>query len=208
MKAELLILGILHRGDMHPYEIKRRLTHAMVDRYVDIDVGTLYYAVRQLAKEGHIMAVGEERVARGGARTVYSLTDSGRERFSTLMVEQFSLRQPAFHPLHPAMLFLHRADPAAILPLLTERMAAYREGHAMLSGMLAGMGGMLSTGSQLLMEHCRDTAALEVSWLQRVIAAVQAGARDADISGLASAGLLPADVQDKAPKTEPNNENA
>lgn len=208
MKAELLILGILHRGDMHPYEIKRRLTHAMVDRYVDIDVGTLYYAVRQLAKEGHIMAVGEERVARGGARTVYSLTDSGRERFSILMVEQFSLRQPAFHPLHPALLFLHRADPAAILPQLTERMAAYREGHAMLSGMLAGMGGMLSTGSQLLMEHCRDTAALEVSWLQRVIAAVQVGARDADLSGLASAGLLPADVQGQNLNTEPNDENA
>lgn len=208
MKAELLILGILHRGDMHPYEIKRRLNHAMVDRYVDIDVGTLYYAVRQLAKEGHIMAVGEERVARGGARTVYSLTDSGRERFSILMVEQFSLRQPAFHPLHPALLFLHRADPAAILPLLTERMAAYREGHAMLSGMLAGMGGMLSTGSQLLMEHCRDTAALEVSWLQRVITAVQAGARDADLSGLASAGLLFADVQGQNLNTEPNDENA
>lgn len=208
MKAELLILGILHRGDMHPYEIKRRLTHAMVDRYVDIDVGTLYYAVRQLAKEGHIMAVGEERVARGGARTVYSLTDSGRERFSILMVEQFSLRQPAFHPLHPALLFLHRADPTAILPLLTERMEAYREGHAMLSGMLAGMGGMLSTGSQLLMEHCRDTAALEVSWLQRVVAAVQAGARDADLSGLASASLLPADLQEQNISTEPNDENA
>ncbi len=208
MKAELLILGILHRGDMHPYEIKRRLTHAMVDRYVDIDVGTLYYAVRQLAKDGHIKAVGEERVARGGARTVYSLTDSGRERFSILMVEQFSLRQPAFHPLHPALLFLHRADPAAILPLLTGRMAAYQEGHAMLTGLLAGMGGMLSTGSQLLMEHCRETAALEVSWLQRVIAAVQAGARDADIAGLASAGLIPADFQEQNPTTEPHDENA
>lgn len=193
MKAELLILGVLHRGDMHPYEIKRRLTQAMVDRYVDIDVGTLYYAVRQLAKEGHIRALGEERVARGGARTVYTLTDSGRERFATLMLAQFGLRQPAFHPLHPALLFLHRADPAAILPLIEERMAAYRQGHAMLSGMLAGTGDFLGTGSRLLMEHCRDTAALEIAWLDRVAAAVRAGPRDADLAGMAAAGLLPPD---------------
>lgn len=199
MKAELLILGVLHRGDMHPYEIKRRLTQAMVDRYVDIDVGTLYYAVRQLAKEDHIRAVGEERVARGGARTVYTLTDSGRERFSALMLAQFSLRQPAFHPLHPALLFLHRADPAAILPLIEERMAAYRQGQAMLAGMLAATGAFLATGSRLLMEHCRDTAALEVAWLERVAAAVRAGPRDADLAGLAVAGLLPPDFTEPPP---------
>lgn len=208
MKAELLILGVLHRGNMHPYEIMRRMTHAMVDRYVDIDVGTLYYAVRQLAKEGHIEAVGRERVARGGARTLYTLTDSGRERFAALMMEQFSLRQPAFHPLHPAMLFLHRADPDSILPLLAERAAAYQQGHAMLTGLLSASGGMFSTGSQLLMEHCRDTAALEVAWLHRVIAAVKAGPRDADVANLVSAGLVPADFSQPSAHQGPDHEDA
>ena len=50
MKAEFLILGALHRGDLHPYEIKRRLENALVECYTDVDVGTLYYAVRQLAE--------------------------------------------------------------------------------------------------------------------------------------------------------------
>ena len=49
MKAELYILGVLHRGNFHPYEIKRRLTQAMIECFTDVDVGTLYYAVRQLA---------------------------------------------------------------------------------------------------------------------------------------------------------------
>ena len=47
MKAELYILGVLHRGDCHPYEIKRRLTQAMIECFTDVDVGTLYYAVRK-----------------------------------------------------------------------------------------------------------------------------------------------------------------
>ena len=50
MKAELLILGVLHRGNFHPYEIKRRLENAMVECYTDVDVGTLYYAVRQIGR--------------------------------------------------------------------------------------------------------------------------------------------------------------
>ena len=41
MEARLLILGVLHRGDFHPYEIKRRLAAAMVECYIDVDVGTL-----------------------------------------------------------------------------------------------------------------------------------------------------------------------
>src|SRR5205814_1235407 len=66
MKAEFFILGALHRADLHPYEIKRRLTNALVECYTDVDVGTLYYAVRQLAKSGDIAPRRSEKVARGG----------------------------------------------------------------------------------------------------------------------------------------------
>src|ERR1700676_4862493 len=81
MKAELYILGVLHRGDFHPYEIKRRLTQAMIECFTDVDVGTLYYAVRQLAECGLLTAVAHQRVARGGMRTVYRITPRGRDRF-------------------------------------------------------------------------------------------------------------------------------
>ena len=70
MNARQLILGVLHRGDFHPYEIKRRLQAAMVECYIDVDVGTLYYAVRQLDRAGLIEAIAQERVPRGGMRTI------------------------------------------------------------------------------------------------------------------------------------------
>ena len=79
MKTSLLILGVLHRGDFHPYEIKRRLENAMVECYSDVDTGTLYYAIKQLEKDGLIVAVSQERVARGGMRTVYAITPKGRK---------------------------------------------------------------------------------------------------------------------------------
>src|SRR5580693_8474385 len=110
MRTSLLILGVLHRGDFHPYEIKRRLENAMVECYTDVDVGTLYYAVRQLAKNGFIAASSRERVARGGMRTIYAITPKGRRRFSDLLHEQFSAAGSVADTLYGAMLFLDLSD--------------------------------------------------------------------------------------------------
>ena len=89
MKAEFYILGALHRGDFHPYEIKQRLNNALVDCYTDVDVGTLYYAVRQLVKSGDIAPKTRQKVARGGERTIYRITPQGRRRFQELLLERF-----------------------------------------------------------------------------------------------------------------------
>src|SRR5215469_13361531 len=102
MKATLLILGVLHRGDFHPYEIKRRLENAMVECYTDVDVGTLYYAIRQLEKDELISAVSQERVARGGMRTVYRITESGRAEFQELLHKQFEQEGPVSQTLYGA----------------------------------------------------------------------------------------------------------
>src|SRR5215469_15351776 len=110
MKAEIYILGVLHRGDFHPYEIKRRLTQAMIECFTDVDVGTLYYAVGQLAKDGLLTAVAHQRVARGGMRTVYRITARGRERFRELLHAQFAAKGDLRAALYGPMLFLHLAD--------------------------------------------------------------------------------------------------
>src|SRR6185369_946569 len=114
MDARLLILGVLHRGDFHPYEIKRRLEAAMVECYVDVDVGTLYYAVRKLDKDGFIAEVAQERVARGGVRTIYRITSEGRAEFRTSLHAQFDVEGPVSQTLYGALLFLHLADRAKV----------------------------------------------------------------------------------------------
>jgi DNA-binding PadR family transcriptional regulator len=110
MKAELYILGVLHRGDFHPYEIRRRMTQAMIECFTDVDVGTLYYAVRQLAKCGLLRAVARQHVARGGMRTVYRITPRGRDRFHELLHAQFATEGDLRQTLYGPMLFLHLAD--------------------------------------------------------------------------------------------------
>ena len=122
MKAEFFILGALHRANLHPYEIKRRLTNALVECYTDVDVGTLYYAVRQLAKSGDIAPRRSEKVARGGERTVYRITPKGKKRFQKLLLERFREKGSVAQTIYPALLFLHLAHLPAVAGLLRERL--------------------------------------------------------------------------------------
>src|SRR5689334_2041829 len=153
MNARLLILGVLHRGDMHPYEIKRRLERAMVECYIDVDVGTLYYAVRQLEKEKLIEAVAQERVARGGMRTIYRITDKGLIEFRKGLHKQFELEGPVSQTLYGALLFLHLADPEIVEAAIRRRIARLDELIEKLKPIRKELAPVLSTGGDQLLRH-------------------------------------------------------
>jgi DNA-binding PadR family transcriptional regulator len=187
MNARLLILGVLHRGDFHPYEIKRRLKRAMVECYIDVDVGTLYYAVRQLEKEGLIQAIAQERVARGGMRTIYRITEQGRDEFRQGLHRQFETEGMVSHTLYGALLFLHLADPAVVAEALRRRITRLDELIVKLDPIRDELAPVLSTGGEHLLRHLDRQRRLDRDWLKDLLADVEAGrVRDvADPSKLA-----------------------
>src|SRR6185437_12983945 len=161
MKARLLILGVLHRGNFHPYEIKRRLQNAMVECYIDVDVGTLYYAIRQLEKESLISAVSQERVARGGMRTVYAISAKGKAEFRELLHRQFEQDGPVSQTLYGALLFLHLADPAIVEDLVRRRIARLDELIAKLGPIRKEFAPVISTGGDHLLRHLEKQRRLD-----------------------------------------------
>lgn len=175
MKAELVILGVLHRGDFHPYEIKRRLLNAMVQCYTDIEVGTLYYAIRQLAKTRLIRAVSRERVPRGGVRTVYSITAKGKERFQQLLHECFAAEGPVSETLYGALLFLHLGDLRRIADLLSARIERQAEALRKVAQVRRQFSPLLSSGGRHLIDHLDAQRQLDQKWLRALLADVIAG---------------------------------
>jgi DNA-binding PadR family transcriptional regulator len=179
MNARQLVLGVLHRGDFHPYEIKRRLEAAMVECYIDVDVGTLYYAVRQLEKERLIEAIAEERVARGGVRTIYRITPQGRAEFRRQLHRQLEVEGPVSQTLYGALLFLHLADPAAVKDALRRRIARLDELIAKLKPIREQLAPKLSTGGEHLLRHVERQRRLDREWLRDLLADIEAnGIRD------------------------------
>lgn len=179
MNARLLVLGVLHRGDFHPYEIKRRLKAAMVECYIDVDVGRLYYAVRQLEKEKLITAVAEERVARGGVRTIYRLTDDGRAEFRKGLHRQFEAEGPVSQTLYGALLFLHLAESDTIRHILRRRITKLDELIAKLGPVRKELAPVLSTGGEHLLDHLDRQRRLDRDWLKALLADLDTnGVRD------------------------------
>src|SRR5215472_5292332 len=169
MKAELYILGVLHRGNFHPYEIKRRLTQAMIECFTDVDVGTLYYAVRQLAESGLLSAVAHQRVARGGMRTVYRITPRGRDRFRELLHAQFAAEGDLRETLYGPMLFLHLADLNLVAKALRTQIDRQNARLAEIQKLRRQWVTMLSTGSRHLIEHMAEQCRLDLRWLRATL---------------------------------------
>jgi DNA-binding PadR family transcriptional regulator len=175
MKARLIVLGMLHRGELHPYEMKRRFEAAMVDCYLNLDVGTLYYAIRQLEKEGAISAVGQEQVARGGMRTIYRITDQGRAEFQEGFFRQIGEDGPVSQTFYGALLFLHCVDPARLAEAIRGRIGRLDQLIAKLEPLGEEMAPTLSLGGQHLFRHIERQRRLDRDWLKELLADVEAG---------------------------------
>ena len=83
----------------------------------DVDVGTLYYAVPQMAKSGDIAPKRKTRGARGRTH-IYRITSQGRKRFQQLLLERFQEQGTVARTIYPALLFLDLAEPPAVAELL------------------------------------------------------------------------------------------
>jgi DNA-binding PadR family transcriptional regulator len=173
MKAEFFILGVLHRGDFHPYEIKRRLNNALVECYTDVDVGTLYYAVRQLAKSGDIAPKTRQKVARGGERTIYRITSQGRKRFQQLLLERFQEEGTVAQTIYPALLFLDLADLGAVAALLRERLRQTKAAITKTSAIKEQLGPGLGSGNSHLMDHLIQVRQLDCKLLRRLLLEIE-----------------------------------
>ncbi len=159
----------------------------MVECYMGVDVGTLYYAVRQLEKEALIEAVAQERVARGGIRTIYRITDLGRTEFQNGLHRQLDAEGPVSQTLYGALLFLHLADAAAVKDSLRRRIARLQELIEKLGPIREQLALKLSTGGQQLLDHIGQQRELDRDWLKSLLADIEMhGIRDvADPSKLA-----------------------
>jgi DNA-binding PadR family transcriptional regulator len=75
------VLELLHERDMHPYEMTQLMRERSVDYRVKMRPGSLYHTVERLEAQGHIEIVDTQRQGRRPERTVYGLTELGRDTF-------------------------------------------------------------------------------------------------------------------------------
>ncbi|GAA5168720.1 MULTISPECIES: PadR family transcriptional regulator [Amycolatopsis] len=78
----MAILELLHEQPMHPYEMTQLMKRRRVDLRVKLRPGSLYHTVERLEKQGFIEVVDTQRQGRRPERTVYAMTETGRDTFA------------------------------------------------------------------------------------------------------------------------------
>ncbi len=88
MKIELVLLGLLMKGKMHGYDIRKK-TVALTKGYITIAFGSIYYAIKKSLKNGWIKKVGTEKVGDNPDRNTYEITPEGKKYYSKSIRKYF-----------------------------------------------------------------------------------------------------------------------
>lgn len=83
---DLIVLGILKKKPMSAYDIQKLVEYRNISKWVKISTPSIYKKVIQLEEKGYILS-HIEKEGKMPEKSVYSLTEKGKQQFEKLMVE-------------------------------------------------------------------------------------------------------------------------
>lgn len=118
----LAVLSYLTRGPMHPYELGRALRENDDGRSIKFNHGSLYMVVGQLAKAGFVAAQETVRDGTRPERTVYALTDAGRDELRDWLRELVEVPRHEYPHFVAALSLIAALPPGDVVELLAARL--------------------------------------------------------------------------------------
>lgn len=117
----LSILELLDEEPMHPYEMATRMRIRHHDEFIRLNFGTLYHTVEVLERNGWIAPLEREKEGRRPERTVYQLTDAGREVLTRTLGEIIRTPQKEYPQFAAGLMFMHHLTAPDAAAHLKER---------------------------------------------------------------------------------------
>ncbi|MEW2578739.1 PadR family transcriptional regulator [Streptomyces syringium] len=127
----LLVLGAVRQhGRAHGYQVRNDLEFWGAHEWSSAKPGSIYHALKQMAKQGLLIAHDVAPSEAGGPpRTEYELTGKGEEEYFTLLREALSSHDQKVDVLSAGVGFivdLPRAEAIALLKQRVESLEAWR----------------------------------------------------------------------------------
>ncbi|MFO7250171.1 MAG: PadR family transcriptional regulator [Actinomycetes bacterium] len=174
----LTVLAMLSVRASHPYELHRFIVETRKD-YVTGLPRSLYHAVERLARDGLIVPVETSREGRRPERTVYEITEDGREELASRLRMLLERPEPDRRTLLAAVSLIGCLPAAEARRALRNRLAAL---EGLIAGAEAQARALLDGGlpEPLLLELDCDRAlyAAEAEWVRGLIERLEAGELD------------------------------
>ncbi|RDI22892.1 PadR family transcriptional regulator [Lentzea flaviverrucosa] len=171
----MAVLGLLLESPLHPHAMAATLRERGLDRAFKVTTGSLYDVVRALMREGWIEARETVKVGARPERTVYGLTEAGREEFTRWVDRLVREPQPEFPKFLSAVSYLGALGPGGAVEALRGRAERLR---ASLEEMRGSHRDALEQVPRLFVvevEYAVRMAEAELGWVEEIIGGVESG---------------------------------
>lgn len=174
----LAVLSALMQRPMHPYEMASLLRARGKDRDMPIKWGSLYTVVQNLEKHELITATGNERHGGRPERTIYSITDAGREELLDWVRELVGTPEPEQPRFEAGLSLMGVLPPAEVITLLHRRLEAVESANAGRRRELAGFRADIPRVLLVEVEYDLAIREAEATWVRALLAELAAGTFD------------------------------
>ncbi|MFI9449297.1 PadR family transcriptional regulator [Amycolatopsis sp. NPDC052450] len=165
----LAILSTLNERPMHPYEMASILKSRGKDRDMGIKWGSFYTVVGNLRKHGFIEAVESGREGARPERTVYRITDAGRDEMLDWLRELLGELAPEEPKFVAGLSVLGWLGPDEVIALFRTRLAALDEDIASTRAELARLIEEIPRLVLLELEYHLAIRMAEAEWVRSIL---------------------------------------
>lgn len=173
MLVKAVILGILKRGSLHGYDLKRIIEQEMGD-WTDIAFGSIYFALDALARDGFVTGETLDSSGRRPSRKVYTINEKGKSEYLRLLRELWQYNSRQTSPLDIGIAFLHDLPCDEVQGYLSGRI---KDLEYALSYLRVHEKETLSQAevppeSRFIFSHSRYRLEAELLWIREVVAGI------------------------------------
>jgi DNA-binding PadR family transcriptional regulator len=171
----LAVLAALLERSMHPYEMATLIRSRGKDQSIKINWGSLYTVVQTLEKHRYIEATGTTRQGRRPERTIYSITDAGREELEDWLRELVSVPVNEYPRFEAALSELPALPPDEAVELLEHRIRAQEMALTAGKAMLAQAGQDVPRLFLIESEYQMAMRQAEIDWIRGLVKEITDG---------------------------------
>jgi DNA-binding PadR family transcriptional regulator len=172
----LSVLELLDQGPMHPYELASTMRARHYDEFIRLNFGSLYHTVESLERDGWIVPVEKEKEGRRPERTVYRLTDGGRNVLRDVVSATIAQPRREYPYFAAGLMFMHHLKAEEAARLLEERTQAL---HATITKLSNILDELLARGHTRLtvieLEHKIAMLEAERNWTRKIAQEITEG---------------------------------
>jgi DNA-binding PadR family transcriptional regulator len=169
-------MNLLIEQPMHPYEMKSKMKERGHDQVIKLTGGSIYDTVERLERGGFIQAQETSREGRRPERTVYAITETGRDEITDWLKELLSQPVNEYPQFGAALAFFAHLPKDEVVRLLKIR-------SAMLDGQVAGSERQLKTFMDMGLprlfliegEYSIAMRRAELEWVKNVVHDIEGG---------------------------------